>query len=332
MVILTGCQPQSIDLEQATGPYPLALPPGFPDMPVPTNNELTYERVRLGRQLFFDPILSRNSTISCASCHQPRLGFTDGLQASKGIESRMGSRNAPSLGNIGYHPYFLREGGVPTLEQQVAVPVQEAHEFDFNFPDIVSRLNASPTYVNASQEAYHRDPDAFVVTRALGAFQRTLITGSSPWDRFFAWGDISAVSPQVLKGWTVFQEKGCASCHGGFDFTDYSFENIGLYLDYPDQGRSRLTNLETDNGKFKVPSLRNVAITAPYMHDGQMQTLEEVLDHFASGGKEHPNRSIRMSPFTWKPGERNALIAFLEALTDAEFIANPAHRDPHSGF
>lgn len=330
--VMVGCEPEAPDLYQSTGPFPLVIPPGFPEMPVPTNNALTYERVRLGRRLFFDPVLSRDSSISCAHCHHPGLAFTDGLQASEGIEGRVGTRNAPGLANIGYHPYFLREGGVPTLEQQVAVPVQEAHEFDFNFPDIVKRLNASPEYVKACREAYERDPDPFVITRALGAFQRTLISGSSPWDQFFAWGDLTAVSPQVLKGWAVFQEKGCFSCHAGFDFTDHSFENVGLYMDYPDEGRARLTNLESDKGKFKVPSLRNVAITAPYMHDGHMQSLEDVVDHFASGGKAHPNRSIRMASFTWKPGERAALIAFLEALTDTEFIANPAHRDPGSGF
>ena len=320
---MSSCSPDQDPSDMSGGTYSLEIPPGFPSMPVPAGNELTYERVALGRKLFFDPILSADSTVSCGSCHRPHLAFADDRVVSTGVADRPGFRNAPSLANIGYHPYFLREGGVPTLEQQVAVPVQEYHEFDTSFPEIIERLLTRPDYIEASQQAYGRDPDVFVVTRALGAFQRTLISGSSPWDRFYYQGDLLAVSREAIQGWQVFGEKGCTHCHSGFDFTDYSFQNIGLYLDYPDPGRWRLTGLDADIGRFKVPSLRNVDITAPYMHDGSLTSLDEVLDHFASGGQAHPNRSPQVVPITWMPGEREAIKAFLRSLTDDAFLTNP---------
>lgn len=302
-------------------------PEGFPSMSVPLDNALTTERITLGRKLFFDPILSRDSNLSCGSCHRQEFAFALDEPVAMGTYGRAGVRNVPTLGNIGWHPYLMREGGVPTLEQQVAVPVQEAHEFAFSFPGIVARLKASPQYVELCMKAYDREPDAFCVTRALSAFQRTMVSADSDWDRYFLQGRPGAMSSEALRGWSVFKDLGCASCHSGFDFTDYGFHNIGLYANYADPGRFRLTGDPADVGKFKTPTLRNVLHTAPYMHDGSMATLDDVIDHFATGGHEHPNRSERMAPFRIGSAERSALKAFLASLSDPSFLKDPRFSD-----
>ncbi len=306
------------------GTYILTTPAGFPEMFIPADNPLTQERIDLGRRLFYDPILSRDTSLSCATCHMQENGFGQQIALPIGIDGRTGLRNAPPLGNIGYHPYYLREGGVPTLEQQVAVPVQEFHEFNTSFPEIVSKLKNTTYYVTACRTAYNREPDAFCVTRALAAFQRTLITGNSAWDQHYYQGNPWAVNASVKNGWTVFQKIGCAACHTGFDFSDYQFYNIGLYAQYPDPGRFRLTGLDADVGSFKTPTLRNIAVTAPYMHDGSIQTLDEVLAHFESGGHPHPNKSPLVYSFTMPAKDRTDLILFLESLTDYTFLNEPA--------
>lgn len=298
-------------------------PQGLPAMRIPAENALTQERVALGRKLFYDPVLSRDSSVSCGSCHRQEFAFALDKPVAVGAEGRSGVRNVPTLGNIGWHPYLMREGGVPTLEQQVAVPVQEAHEFDFSFPGIIARLKSSPEYVELCRKAYGREPDAFCVTRALAAFQRTLVSAGSDWDRYFLLGQPGTMSPEALRGWRIFQDLGCRSCHSGFDFTDYRFHNIGLYTNYADPGRFRLTGDAGDMGKFKTPSLRNVIHTAPYMHDGSMTTLDEVIDHFSRGGYPHPNRSESMVPFQIGPSERAALKAFLGSLSDPAFLEDP---------
>lgn len=298
-------------------------PRGFPLMVIPLDNALTEERIALGRKLFYDPILSRDSTVSCGSCHRQEFAFALDKPVAMGVDGRSGFRNVPTLGNIGWHPYLMREGGVPTLEQQVAVPVQEMHEFAFSFPGIVARLAADPEYVELCRKAYGRDPDAFCVSRALAAFQRIMITGDSDWDRYFLQGRPGVMSKEALRGWRIFKDLGCGSCHSGFDFTDYGFHNIGLYANYPDPGRFLLTGDTADMGKFKTPSLRNILHTSPYMHDGSLATIDEVIDHFARGGHDHPNRSQWIEPFQIGPSDRAALKAFLASLSDPTFMEDP---------
>jgi len=217
---------------------------------------------------------------------------------------------------------------VPTLEQQVAVPVQEFHEFNSSFPGIVDKLKKSNSYILACKAAYNREPDAFCVTRALAAFQRTLISGNSHWDQYYYQGNHWAVSTSVKKGAMIFQKIGCTSCHSGFDFTDYQFYNIGLYHQYPDPGRFRLTGSDADIGSFKTPTLRNIAVTAPYMHDGSIETLDEVIDHFQSGGHAHPNKSPLVYPFLLSNDEREDLILFLGSLSDPTFLSAPEFKKP----
>lgn len=321
-----GCRLDTDEAPEDDLAYRVALPPGFPDLPVPPDNALTRPRVALGRKLFYDPILSRDSSIACASCHAQDLAFTDGLQFSEGIEGRRGFRNAPSLGNLAWHPYFFYDGGVPTLELQILAPIEAHFEMDAELLDVVERLRRHPQYPSLFRLAYGRDPDPYGLTRALAAFERTLLTGDAPYDRHLA-GDTGAMGPAALRGLALFQRDslGCAACHPGFDLTDHSFQNIGLPETPGDSGRMRITLDEGDRGKFKTPSLRNVALTAPYMHDGSIQTLEEVIDHFASGGVGHVNQSPRVAGFQVTAAEKADLVAFLHALTDEGFVRNPDH-------
>ena len=308
----------------------LEIPSGFPGMNFPEDNAYSPERWALGKRLFFDPILSVDRTISCGHCHQQTMGFTDGLPVSTGVEGRIGRRNSPSLGNIGYHPYFTREGGVPTLEMQVLVPIQEHDEFDFNIVLAAERLMQDSSYVNQSRAAYNRDPDPFVITRALGNFERTLITGQSPYDQYLNDREAEVLSPAALRGMALFfsDRTSCSECHSGFNFTNYAFENNGLYEDYTDPGRFRLTSSELDRAKFKVPSLRNVGVSGPYMHDGSIGSLEAVVAHYSSGGKDHPNKSPLIRPLLLSGSEQRDLVAFLEALTDQNFLENPIFKAP----
>ncbi|GIV33210.1 MAG: methylamine utilization protein [Chitinophagales bacterium] len=305
-------------------PYLLQIPEGFPSPPMPAENQLTQKRVELGRMLFFDKALSADSTLACASCHLPALAFTDGRKVSQGIQQAPGFRNAPTLGNIAYHPYFFRDGGVPTLEQQVLAPIEDPAEMGFSVWGVVDRMMGNPRYVALSQVAYGRQPDAFVLTRALAAFERTLITGNAPFDHFFFKKDTAAISPSALRGFQLFTspKTSCSVCHAGFDFTDYSFRNIGLYEAYPDTGRKRITGMDSDYGKFKVPSLRNVQLTAPYMHDGSIATLREVILHYNAGGANNPYKDPLIRPLHLTATEVEDLEHFLHALTDLTFIEN----------
>lgn len=309
-------------------PALMEIPEGFPEMEIPAENEFTQARWELGKKLFYDPVLSIDSSISCGSCHKQALAFADDVPFSDGVMGRPGTRNSPSLANIGYHPYFTREGGVPTLEMQILVPIQEHNEFDFNIVLLGERLKRDSLYVRMSREAYGREPGPFVITRAIANFERSLMSGNSPYDRFYYQGDEKALTKAERAGMDLFfsERLGCSSCHGGFNFTNYAFENNGLYEDYADPGRFRLTNDPADSARFKVPSLRNIGLTAPYMHDGSFATLKAVIDHYQSGGKNHPHKSENIQSFSLSTKEKEQLIAFLHSLTDFEFIDNEMFR------
>jgi cytochrome c peroxidase len=288
-------------------PAPYAdVPPGFPPVPHPADNRPTPERVALGERLFFDPILSVDSTLSCGSCHRPEFAFADTARVSPGVHGRLGFRNTPSLINVAYQPDFMMDGGVPTLEMQVLAPIDASFEFAFNTAELVERLQRHPEYPALMQEAYGRT-DAFALTRALAAFQRTLLEGGNRHET----GRLDAAE---TRGEALFADH-CASCHGGFNYTNYAFLNVGLYATYaPDSGRARITGQPDDSGKFRVPSLRNVSRTPPYMHDGSLPDLRSVVDHFNAGGAGHRNQDDRVRPLELSPAEVDDLVAFLEAL------------------
>lgn len=296
----------------------LKVPKGFPYPVIPSDNKPTQNRIDLGEKLFFDPILSRDSSISCSSCHLPDKKFTDGLQFSNGINGNHTVRNSMSILNASYQPSMFWDGGVPTLEQQVIAPIENPLEMDFDVNLVVKRINDNPEYVSLFQKAYNRPPSVYALTRAIACYERTLFTGKSRYDDYLYYNNAQALNASEINGMnTFFGEKGeCFHCHGEYNFTDYSFKNNGLYLFYADSGRAHITLLNSDVGKFKVPSLRNIERTAPYMHDGSIATLEEVVEHYNSGGKSHPNKSGLILPLNLTVQEKQDLVNFLKSLTD----------------
>jgi len=284
--------------------------------------------VELGRFLFYDPILSRDSTVSCSSCHQQSLAFTDGRTTSVGIRDRIGIRNAPSLVNVKNRPYLLLDGVNPSLEAQIQTPIQEHAEFDFHILLIVERLKRNPQYVRLSEIAYDHEFDHRTVFNSIASFERTIVGSDSPYDRFLR-GDSNALTESQKRGKKLFFETlYCGECHAGNDLTNDALLNNGLYTVYADLGRMRLTEKEADRAVFKVPTIRNIAITAPYMHNGSMTTLDAVLDHYMSGGKDHPAKGSQIIPFRLSDRQRTDLLAFLESLTDSTVLSNPTLSSP----
>jgi len=322
--VSSSCNDEALINLHSPEPGILEIPAGFPGVLFPEDNQFTEKRWLLGKKLFYDPILSSDSTKSCASCHKQEFAFGDNVAFSPGVQDRPGTRNAPSLSNVAYHPYYTREGGVPTLEMQILVPIQEHNEFDFNIILIGERLNKIEEYRKLSQEAYGREPDYFVITRAISTFERTLISGNSPYDLYSYQNNKKALNDIEIKGMELFfsDKANCYRCHSGFNFTNYNFENNGLYENYKDNGRKRLTGKNEDFALFKVPSLRNIALTAPYMHNGSINSLEEIIEHYNSGGKENSQKSNLIKPLNLTEIEKSELLAFLKSLTDLKFINN----------
>lgn len=296
----------------------LQVPKGFPYPNIPAENQPTKYRVELGKKLFFDPILSRDSTIACGACHLPDKYFTDGLPLSKGIDNRTAKRNAPSLLNIAYQTSMFWDGGVPTIEQQVLAPIENHNEMDFNVNMVVKRLQQNADYPGLFKQAYDAEPSVYTLTRAIACYERTLFSGKSKYDEYQYYNNPVALNASEINGMNIFfGERGeCFHCHSEYNFTDNTFKNNGLYLNYPDSGRAIITQNVNDIGKFKVPSLRNVAMTAPYMHDGSLATLEDVVEHYNSGGQPHPNKSGLLRPMNLTAEEKTDLVNFLKALTD----------------
>lgn len=326
LLALASCKPDhnAIYLSE-DAPYELTLPDHFPEMDIPDDNALTQKRVELGQRLFFDTRLSRTGTVSCGSCHIQEEGFADVSPFSFGVDGIIGPRNAPSLGNIGFHPRLNGDGGVPNLELQVLVPLHDEREMDFNNLELVELLQNDVLYQRLSKIAYDRPLDTYVITRALAAFERTLISGNSKYDRVLQ--GLEEFSPEEQNGYNLFTSEAtqCSSCHSGILLSDFDYANIGLYLDYQDLGRQLVTADPADGGAFKTPPLRNVAVTEPYMHDGSLATLSEVLAHFNGGGAGHPNQDPRIQPLGLTPAELSDLEAFLNTLTDSDFLVNPEY-------
>lgn len=306
--------------------FSLDRPEGFPEMNIPSENQLTKSRVNLGKKLFFDKTLSEDSTVSCATCHLQEKAFADNFVISPGVHGNLGFRNTPTLVNIGYAELFFMDGGVPTLELQVLAPIENPDEMNLPIPHAVDRLAAIPEYQDMAQAAYGRAFDAFVLTRAISAFERTLISGNSKYDQQIHQGkNVFTTSEQ--NGYQLFLDKGCDACHSGINLTDNEFHNIGLYSSYIDIGRKRVTLVNEDEGKFKTPTLRNVELTAPYMHDGSLATLEDVVDFFDTGGHAHTNKSMLVQPLNLSNQEKLDLINFLKTFTDWDFVNDLRHHE-----
>ncbi len=291
-----------------------------PNVIYPENNSFSEASIELGNTLFFENLLSKDSSISCQSCHLITEAFADHLPLGEGIKGRLVTRNTPSLLNIGLHPYFMADGKFKTLEEQVLGPINEHREFDMSNEAIIERLRSIPRYRELSMSAYNQEIDIEIVQKSLANFERILVSDSSRFDQFMK-GKIK-FTEQEMYGWELFNrtDLNCIQCHNGYNFTNYSFENNGLYKTYQDSGRALVTKKESDLAKFKVPSLRNIALTYPYMHNGSIYSLDEVIDHYASGGKRHDSKSDLIKGFVIGVDEKKALISFLRTLTEERYL------------
>lgn len=307
------------------------IPSWFPEMGIPAENELTQARIDLGRKLFYEKKLSRDESISCGSCHHLNKAFTDGKQIAIGVEGRLGIRNTPTLANIGYTDRMFMDGGVKTLELQSQSPIFTHEEMDFTIAEFLLRIADDAEYERMFSEAYGQEPGAYGISRSIAAFERTFISGNSRFDQYEYQHDETALSAAEKRGRDIFfsTETGCIECHVPPLFTNFEYENIGLYEHYEDTGRARITQSLDDVGKFKVPNLRNVAETPPYMHNGSFATLEEVVEHFNSGGVGHVNQNSLIRPLGLTEQEKADLVAFLHSLTDESFMNNSDFADPN---
>jgi cytochrome c peroxidase len=323
------------ETEMATAPakpvgqvVEIAAPLGLPPVPVPADNPPTAETIALGRKLYYDTRLSVDNTVSCASCHDPKFGFSDGKKFSTGVQNKTGTRNSPTVFNAAYYDRQFWDGRAPSLEKQAEGPVENPVEMAHTLAGAVQKLSADPETVKEFEAAFGPGPITVdKMTKAIAAFERTIVSANSPFDRFYFGGDKRALSPAAQRGFKIFMDEkkaNCAVCHtvGGKHalFTDNKFHNIGIGADtrgnLTDEGRYKETKNPADLGAFKTPSLRNVAQTAPYMHDGSIQTLKDVMDYYIGGGNTNSTLSPHMKPLdhlTFQ--ERKDLLAFLESLT-----------------
>jgi cytochrome c peroxidase len=294
------------------------IPEGLPrPRPVPADNPLTYAGVELGRRLFFDPILSVDRTIACASCHDPAHGFAGREARALGVHGKRGSRHAPSLLNRAYATNLFWDGRATSLEDQALRPIEDSHEMGNTMAEAIARLRAHPDYPARFRAAFDDGVTPANLARALASFERTLLLGDTPVDRFRA-GRVGALSAMEKHGLWLWESKaGCWKCHSGANFTDGQFHNTGVSWgrEPSDAGRFLVTRREVDRGKFRTPSLRAVARTAPYMHDGSMASLEEVLEFYNRGGGKNRNLDSVIAPLGLSPQEMQSLLAFLHALS-----------------
>jgi cytochrome c peroxidase len=271
-------------------------------MPVPENNPISSDKIELGRRLFHDRRLSRDRSISCATCHDPARAFSDARPVAIGISGRVGRRSAPALINRGYGRAFFWDGRTTTLEEQVLQPIQDPNEMDMALPEVSARVGLT------TEEISH----------ALASYVRSILSGDAPYDRFVN-GDRGALSPEQQEGLRLFRGKGnCTTCHVGPTFADERFHNTGVAWRegrFADEGRSAVTGRTEDRGAFKTPTLREIARTAPYMHDGSLATLTDVIDYYDRGGNANPGLDAELRSLYLTAREKTALRAFLQSLT-----------------
>ncbi len=287
-------------------------------MPAPEDNPLSAGRAALGKRLFFDKALSRDRSVSCATCHDPAQAFTDDRAAAVGVFGRKGPRRVPKLVNRGYGRSFFWDGRIATLEEQVLQPIQNELEMDMTLDEAVNRLRDSAVYSAEFRKVFRREVHADDLSKALAGYVRTIVSGDSPYDRYMN-GSREALSPEARRGLDIFRGKGnCGACHIGPNLTDESFHNTGVgWKDgkFADPGRFAVSGDRGDLGAFKTPTLREAAAAAPYMHDGSIATLEDVIEHYDQGGVRNPNLDRDMEPLELGEEEKQALLAFLESLS-----------------
>lgn len=347
IAVILSCMKDKVEYEPT--PYQLEIPSHFPDMIIPEDNPMTEEGVTLGRKLFYEKMLSGDNSMACANCHAPQNAFSDPNQFSEGIDGIQGTRNSMALINLGWDDFYFWDGRAVTLEEQILLPVEDPIEMHATWPEVITKLNASTEYKNLFFKAFGSPGvDKTRAAKAIAQFLRTMISGSSKYDVMYKYENgltlnaseqaiYSTITPQQWAGYDLFKSLNgadCFHCHNGPLMQVKKFSNNGLDATFADLGRGDITGNPTDNGKFKVPTLRNIAYSAPYMHDGRFATLDEVINHYSSG--------IMMSPtidplieFASQGGvqlddyEKGLLKEFLLTLSDESFINNPDFQDPN---
>ncbi len=299
--------------------FKLQVPLGLPPVPIPKDNPLTAEKIELGKMLYFDKRVSKDGTVACATCHDPKMAWAEHTPTSTGIGKQVGPRNSPTVMNTAYATSMFWDGRAASLEEQATGPVENPIEMGHQMADLVLQLDKIPEYHERFQKVFGTPVTKEGFAKAIAAFERTILVGNSPYDRFKA-GDANALTEAQKRGLALFEKVGCADCHTPPLFSDYEFHNAGVGMDKPkpDPGRKEVTKKDEDMGAFRVPSLRNVADTAPYFHDGSAKTLEEAVALMAAGGKDNPHRSpdfdtVRQAKIT--PEQQKDLVEFLKALS-----------------
>lgn len=349
LIAILSCKKDPIDdgnlssIDYAPTPHNIVLPSHFPQLEIPADNPLTKEGIWLGRQLFYDPILSLDSTMSCASCHLPEYSFTDILATSKGIDGTNGSRSAMSLVNVGFVTSGLFwDGRVKTLEDQALIPVEDPIELHHTWPDVVEKFKKHPIYPSLFRKAFgitnKSEINKEIAAKALAQFERTLISKDSKYDRVTEGKEI--FTDMELIGFGMYFDLDpdvpraeCGHCHNAPLAASNAFFNNGIsevsnLSDFLDLGRGKVTGSIADNGKFRAPTLRNIKHSAPYMHDGRFSTFDHVLNHYNSGGKSSPNADPLIHTLKLSPFYINALKAFIDTFEDTTFYNNPEFKNP----
>jgi cytochrome c peroxidase len=326
LMLICGCNTSASARPVGTA-VTISVPLGLPAVPIPPDNPPTADSIALGRRLFYDTRLSKDDSLSCASCHRPQFGFTDVRERSLGVHGTKGLRHAPTLVNAAYLSLFFWDGRAASLESQVGSPIADTLEMNQTHDASVAKLRGDPSYKAMFRSTFGTDDITMKrVENAIASFERTILSGNSPFDQYEYRHKRNALSPAQIRGLAIFKDShrgNCASCHTigpSFAlFTDGEFHNTGEGVgdneDFSDLGRFVVTKLDADKGQFKTPTLRNVAVTGPYMHDGKLKTLKDVVDFYAGRGNSNPYLDKRISGIELSGRDRADLVEFLKALT-----------------
>jgi len=355
-ILVLGCDPDKgssqdpgrslTDISYSPSPMTIEIPETFPQIEFPSENEMTEEKVELGQHLFFDPILSIDSTMACASCHFPESGFTDNKAVSIGVDGIAGNKSSMSLVNVAfYNTGLFWDGRIGTLEEQALLPVEDPIELHNNWPGLMDKLKEHDEYPEMFRKAFGisntNEMTKELAAKALAQYQRVIISGNSYFDRTLPLSATVALSDDELEGFELFfgsnldelPDAHCGHCHTAPLFTSNAYANNGLTEvqdvdDFEDIGYGKVTGNPLDNGKFRIPTLRNVGLTAPYMHDGRFETLEEVIDHYDSGGVFSPNKDPFIIPLGLTDDHKEKIKLFILTLVDTSYLENEYVKNP----